>query len=63
MMVNFDDAIDLLLGYQELELQVMQDALHGGALQPVRQSKSTVIVTAKASRGGSHVNTPTSALR
>lgn len=63
MMVNFDDAIDLLLGYQELELQVMQDALNGGALQPVRQSKSTVIVTAAAPRGGSHVNTPTSSLR
>lgn len=63
MMVNFDDAIDLLLGYQELELQVMQDSLHDGALQPVRQSKSTVIVTAKTPHGGSHLNTPTSALR
>lgn len=45
IMVNFDDAMDLLLGYQELELQIMHDSAENGRLIPVRRSKSTMILT------------------
>jgi hypothetical protein len=45
IMVNFDDAMDLLLGYQELELQIMHDSTENGQLIPVRRSKSTMILT------------------